>query len=69
VLDLKPRFLWVAGPDAVDPPRHLYTVEVVGKNANLSLPFILVALVHSDVGTAGAGRLTQFVMVGHTRPS
>lgn len=36
VLDLKPRFLWVVGPDTVDPPRHVYAVEVMGNNAKFS---------------------------------
>jgi hypothetical protein len=36
VVDLKPRFLWVVGPDALDPPRHVFAVEVVGNNAKFS---------------------------------
>ena len=36
VLDLKPEFLWVVGPDALDPARHVYAVEVSGKNAKFT---------------------------------
>ncbi|MFF3671849.1 hypothetical protein [Microtetraspora malaysiensis] len=36
VLDLKPAYLWVAGPGSVDPPRHVFAVAVNGKNATFS---------------------------------
>lgn len=36
VLDLQPRFLWVVGPDSVDPPRHVFAVEVSGNNAKFT---------------------------------
>jgi len=36
VLDLEPNFLWVVGPGTLDPARHVYAVEVVGKNAKFT---------------------------------
>lgn len=33
VLDLAPRHLWVVGPGTVDPPRHIFSVEVDGLDA------------------------------------
>ncbi len=30
VLDLAPRYLWVVGPGSIDPPRHVYMVELLG---------------------------------------
>lgn len=33
VLDLSPRFLWVAGPGSVDPATHMFKVTVDGLNA------------------------------------
>ena len=36
VLDLEPSFLWVVGPGTLDPARHVYAVEVVGKNAKFT---------------------------------
>ena len=40
VLDLSPRFLWIVGPGSVDPPKHVYAVEMRGPlNASFtSLP-------------------------------
>ena len=30
VLDLAPRYLWVVGPGSIDPPQHVYAVELRG---------------------------------------
>ena len=36
MLDLEPNFLWVVGPGTLDPARHVYAVEVAGKNAKFT---------------------------------
>jgi len=36
VLDLAPRYLWVVGPGSVEPPSHIYQVEVDNLNASFS---------------------------------
>lgn len=36
ILDLRPRFLWVVGPESVDPPRHVFGVAVSGNNATFT---------------------------------
>lgn len=33
VLDLAPKYLWIVGPGTVDPPRHVFAVDVTGKTA------------------------------------
>lgn len=33
VLDLSPRYLWVVGPGSIEPPAHVYAVDVRGLNA------------------------------------
>jgi len=36
VLDLKPKYLWLVAPGLIDPPRHVYKVEVNGIRATFS---------------------------------
>jgi len=36
VLDLAPAFLWIVGPGAVDPARHVFGVQVNGLNARFT---------------------------------
>lgn len=36
ILDLRPRFLWVVGPESVDPPRNVFEVAVIGNNATFT---------------------------------
>jgi len=36
VLDVAPRYLWVVGPESVDPARHVYEVEVADLNARFT---------------------------------
>jgi hypothetical protein len=36
VLDLKPPFLWVVGPDCPNPPSHVFEVTVSGNDVHFS---------------------------------